>query len=149
MKPTTTKRFEFLLNYASVMLMLISFNACVQTHSMHRDQMTGKNLIPQDELKSAPDMELTQMMRMVKGLSVNGHREFATIEMRLNTGRNDTGCVPLFIVNNMEFGHDYMTLYRTLNPTEIESIHALNDTFALSTYGSRGQNGVVVIQLRK
>jgi TonB-linked SusC/RagA family outer membrane protein len=75
---------------------------------------------------------------------------------------NDSGNVPLYIVNGIPFtptqvgstslGNSIIPQANplsTINPNDIESIEILKDADATAIYGSRGANGVVLITTKK
>ncbi len=57
-------------------------------------------------------------------------------------GTND----PLYIVDGVQISAQN---FATLNPADFESVNVLKDASATSVYGSRGANGVIVIQTRR
>jgi TonB-linked SusC/RagA family outer membrane protein len=57
-------------------------------------------------------------------------------------GTND----PLYVVDGVQISSQN---FATLNPADFESVNVLKDASATSVYGSRGANGVIVIQTRR
>lgn len=53
---------------------------------------------------------------------------------------------PLFIIDGMPLDADN---FRSINPDDIESVTVLKDAGATSLYGSRGANGVIVVNTKK
>ena len=53
---------------------------------------------------------------------------------------------PLYVIDGMPTN---ATQFRTLNPNDIESISVLKDASAVSQYGNRGANGVIVITTKR
>ncbi|MDR2910403.1 MAG: TonB-dependent receptor plug domain-containing protein [Bacteroidales bacterium] len=51
----------------------------------------------------------------------------------------------LLIVNGKEVSPD---TYKALNPAEIESIEVIKDVEAVSTYGDKGKNGVIIVEMK-
>ena len=58
------------------------------------------------------------------------------------TGNTD----PLYVIDGFPSNSDN---FRTLNPNDIESISVLKDAAAVSEYGNRGSNGVIVIKTKQ
>jgi TonB-linked SusC/RagA family outer membrane protein len=53
---------------------------------------------------------------------------------------------PLYVIDGFPSNSDS---FRSINPNDIASLDVLKDAAALSEYGSRGSNGVIVIRTRK
>ena len=53
---------------------------------------------------------------------------------------------PLYVIDGFPSNSDN---FRSINPNDIASVDVLKDAAALSEYGSRGSNGVIVIRTRK
>lgn len=69
----------------------------------------------------------------------------ATVQLRgINSINGNTE--PLFIMDGMPINEDR---FRALNPNEIASVTVLKDAGATAIYGSRGANGVVVIETKQ
>lgn len=59
---------------------------------------------------------------------------------------------PLYVIDGVPFNIDALTGANpllTLNPNDIESFDILKDAAATSIYGSRGANGVIIIQTKR
>ena len=59
---------------------------------------------------------------------------------------------PLYVIDGVPFNIDGLAGANpllTINPTDIESFDVLRDAAATSIYGSRGANGVIIIQTKK
>ena len=59
-------------------------------------------------------------------------------------GSISAGAAPLYVVDGLPIGS-----IETLNPNDIESIDILKDASATAIYGSRGSNGVIIINTRR
>ncbi len=69
----------------------------------------------------------------------------ATVQLRgINSINGNTE--PLFIMDGVPINEDR---FRALNPNEISSVTVLKDAGATAIYGSRGANGVVVIETKQ
>ncbi|QAA82048.1 SusC/RagA family TonB-linked outer membrane protein [Aequorivita sp. H23M31] len=66
---------------------------------------------------------------------------------------NGTGLnQPLYVINGVPFNMDAVAGANpllTLNPSDIESFEILKDAAATSIYGSRGANGVIIIETKR
>jgi TonB-linked SusC/RagA family outer membrane protein len=56
---------------------------------------------------------------------------------------------PLWVIDGVPLGPDVSNPLQTINPTDIESVDVLKDASAAAIYGSRGNNGVIVITTKK
>ncbi|MEZ4792767.1 MAG: TonB-dependent receptor [Gelidibacter sp.] len=59
---------------------------------------------------------------------------------------------PLYVIDGVPFNQDALrgaNPLLTINPSDIESFDILKDAAATSIYGSRGANGVIIIQTKK
>ena len=56
------------------------------------------------------------------------------------------GNEPLIVIDGLQTG---MSMFRALNPNDIESMEVLKDASATAIYGSRGANGVILITTRQ
>ena len=99
----------------------------------------------------------TSLIESLKGLVLVEVRQSGLI------GRNPTikirGCnrleestitgtsAPLFVIDG--FIMNDMSCYNMLNPKDIETMTVLKDAEAMALYGSRGANGVIVIETKK
>ena len=54
---------------------------------------------------------------------------------------------PLFVIDG--FIMNDMSCYNMLNPKDIETMTVLKDAEAMALYGSRGANGVIVIETKR
>jgi hypothetical protein len=66
--------------------------------------------------------------------------------MSIILGDNLNGTVsPLIIVDDKEF----ISSLNNINPKDIESVSVLKDEYAVSRYGEKGKNGVLIIKMKK
>jgi TonB-dependent starch-binding outer membrane protein SusC len=56
---------------------------------------------------------------------------------------------PLFVLNGSIYNGRFADLYSSLNVNDIKNVTVLKDASSTAMYGSRGANGVVVINLKK
>lgn len=114
-----------------------------------RSDITGSvTSVKAKELVSAPTFNTSQALQgRVAGVMVQNSSgsPSASPEIRIR-GANSLlyGNSPLVIVDGVQG-----VGLNSLNPNEIESMEVLKDAAALSIYGSRGANGVILVTTRK
>lgn len=143
MKPT-----QYYLIFApkiiAVAILAVLITSCINS------QLSSSSKIPKSDnlmpgKRKIIQMNLTDMLRSIHNVTVNGHNEFARVSIRNNIGRMPAGN-PVYIVNGNIMGTDYMTVYRTIDHNSIVRMKALNDASALSTFGQIGSNGAIIIE---
>jgi TonB-dependent SusC/RagA subfamily outer membrane receptor len=93
-------------------------------------------------------LTLDNYLRRVSGVSVNGEGATAQVTIRgVNTIRS--GTEPLFIVNGNILSDGYAGAFQMVTADDISSVTVLKDASSTSIYGSRGANGVIIINLKK
>lgn len=92
--------------------------------------------------------DLTQMIREVPGVTVMGDGSQASIRIRSQANSINLTNSPLFVVDSTPMGHEYGSIYQSLNVNDVDSIEVLKGSDA-SLYGSRGANGVIIIHLKR
>jgi TonB-dependent starch-binding outer membrane protein SusC len=103
----------------------------------------------------------------ISGVSITGQGASAEIRIRgysslsggIGTSSNDFSSdsmnasasvgEPLFVLNGSPFNGRFADLYSSLNVNDIKNVTVLKDASSTAMYGSRGANGVVVINLKK
>lgn len=119
-----------------------SYAGAVQTMKSEELVATGatnlieslKGLVPGVEVRSSG---------LVGGMPTIKIRGCNRLEESTITGT----AAPLFVLDG--FVMNDMSCYDMLNPKDIESITILKDAEAMALYGSRGANGVIVVQRKK
>ena len=53
---------------------------------------------------------------------------------------------PLFVIDGVQVGHDYIDVARTINVFDIESVEVIRDLSQTIQYGARAANGVIIIR---
>ncbi len=104
-----------------------------------------------EEIKNnGNNLTLDNYLRMVSGVSVNGDGANAQILIRgISTFAIASSSEPLFVIDNTVVNSGFSSIYRMINPTDISSVSVLKDASSTGIYGSRGANGVIVINLKK
>ena len=101
-----------------------------------------------EDLEDAPVAQIGQMLQgKLTGVRINQTtgRPGEGMKFQIRGSASITaGADPLYVVDGMPISGDISNL----NPTEIENISVLKDAAATSLYGSRGANGVVLIQTK-
>jgi TonB-linked SusC/RagA family outer membrane protein len=105
-------------------------------------QMQSKSL--KDLPVARVDQALTGKLAGVQVLTTNGEPGAAsTIRIR-GVGSISAGSDPLYVVDGFPVDNIQM-----LNPSDIETIDILKDASATAIYGSRGANGVILINTKR
>ena len=126
---------------AAIVVALAFTTACT---SYHLPTMSDKNLLVQQQQKNYYS-DLTQILRSVPWVRVSGSLSSATILVTRNVQFSTAG-PPLFVVNGIETGTIYEAVYYMVQAKDVKNISVMSDVDALSTYGSRGKNGAIIIQ---
>jgi TonB-dependent SusC/RagA subfamily outer membrane receptor len=71
---------------------------------------------------------------------------YAKVKIRCASSTIDVNARPLFIIDGVPQLENALT---TISPEDIEAITVLKDAAATAIYSSRGQNGVILITLKK
>lgn len=115
------------------------------------DVTTAVSSVSSDNLKDRSSMNFGESLAgQIPGMIVqqtNGFPGGEGLSIRIRgTGSITQSNDPLYVVDGypMEGG-----AFRLLNPSDIESIQVLKDASSTAIYGSRGANGVVIINTKK
>lgn len=94
-----------------------------------------------------PNLDLLTYLRRVPGIQITGSGSSARIRIRgLNSLEvND----PLFVVDGMPIGNSYQDVENSVSVNDIKNISVLKDGGSASIYGTRGNNGVILITTKK
>lgn len=91
-----------------------------------------------------PSTDLTDYLRRVPGVTVNGNGPSAQITIRgVNTFMGSTS--PLFVLDGVKVGRSFQAVYSQVNMHDVTSIEVLKGPDA-SVYGVEGGNGVILIK---
>jgi hypothetical protein len=135
MKPaiqTLVKRKTLLL-----LFLIVSAASCTGT----RLPVSGNNVIPGKQ-QTETFTDLTEMMRTIPRINVTGNRDLASVSISPNTPGNP----PLFILDGVEMGYNYAQVYHLVDIGDIRRINVLLTADAFSRYGSRAENGAILIE---
>jgi TonB-dependent SusC/RagA subfamily outer membrane receptor len=104
-----------------------------------------------DEVKDlGNNITLDNYLRRVSGVYVKGDGASAQITIRgVNSFSPVVATEPLFVLNTTVMNGTFSDVYQMVNPSDISSVSVLKDASSTGIYGSRGANGVIVINLKK
>jgi TonB-dependent SusC/RagA subfamily outer membrane receptor len=102
-----------------------------------------------EDIRTSPERSIEQqLMAKVPGITVSRTSSGAlAIRIRGGSslyGNND----PLYVIDGMAVEAGPEGEMPGINPYDIESIKVLKDTEAMTMYGSRGANGVIIIKTK-
>jgi len=92
---------------------------------------------------------LAEYLKTQPGVIVTGH--FGNYAIRLQNGANtlESGTEPLFILDGMPFNSSFNELVNFVNMRDVDRIQILRDATSMASYGSRGANGIIQINMKK
>lgn len=115
-----------------------------------KSDITGAlSRITEDQIKERPVQNALQALQgKVTGVDISSNNrpgELASIRIRGNRSINASN-EPLYVIDGIPLASGSMS---DINPNDISSIEVLKDASATAIYGSRGANGVVLVQTKK
>lgn len=90
--------------------------------------------------------DLTEHLRKLPGLSIRGIGQDAVFTVR-GVSSVSFASQPLFVLNGTAM-EDYKMVYKLVNMNDFESARLLKNASETAFYGSRGSNGVIVINTK-
>ena len=108
---------------------------------------TGSSNSVEPNIGNPSNLELSDMLRRVSGVTVIGKGPNVRIKVR-GASSFVSNSEPLFVVDGIPLGTQYSTVANSINPNDIKSIRALSGPDA-TLYGARGANGVILIKMKK
>ncbi|UKT64934.1 SusC/RagA family TonB-linked outer membrane protein [Pedobacter mucosus] len=117
--------------------------------TQRQSDLTGSiSRVSSKEINSTPIVSLDRALQgRVSGVNVttNSGRPGGSTTIRIRgTGSVNAGNNPLYVVDGFP-----VTDLNSINPSDIETIDILKDASSTAIYGSRGNNGVVIVTTRK
>jgi hypothetical protein len=97
--------------------------------------------------KDGPVTSIAELIRRQPSVSVTGSGNNIHVEIRGQRSFITTN-EPLYVVNGQPLGNDY-SYVAEINPGDVARLSVIRDPATLSSYGSRGANGVIEILLKK
>ncbi len=113
-----------------------------------RDIIGAVSVVNTDDMQNVTGASFLQQLEgRAAGLNVTtggapGSRSTVRVRGISSFGNND----PLYIIDGVPVQDDYNNM---INPADIESMQVLKDASAASIYGSRANNGVIIITTKK
>lgn len=115
-----------------------------------KSDLTGAlSRVTEEQIKERPVQNALQALQgKVTGVDISSNNrpgELASIRIRGNRSINASN-EPLYVVDGIPLASGSMA---DINPNDISSIEVLKDASATAIYGSRGANGVILVQTKK
>jgi len=121
------------------------FSCKSQQHKLQNQKRLTQNTVLENP---ETDFSLSRMLSRIAGVHVRGRGANAIIRVRGGSGSFVSSNQPLFLLNEQIVQGGYATLVNSIDPTQIKNIEVLKDIGSLSSFGSRGANGVIKITLK-
>ena len=136
-----------LLNSSQILEEIVVVGYGVQKR---RDVTGAVSSISEKTLENRPAPNVIQSLQgTVAGLNINSlgsNAEGSEFQLRIRGSNSITASnVPLIVLDGVPFGGNFSEL----NPNDIQSIEILKDASSTAIYGSRGANGVMLIQTKR
>ncbi len=77
--------------------------------------------------------------------SINDHPRMV---LKIN-GDKEGGIQPLYVLFNKKGEETIISSIEKISPDDIESVNVLKDEAAITAYGTKGKNGVIIIKMKK
>jgi len=111
------------------------------------DHANQSNIMVHPNRDKPSNMTLTDMMRRLPGVRVDGGRG-PYIKIRVGGPSSFIAETdPLFVVNGTAVGNNFSTVYAMVRPNDVISLSVLKGSDA-SIYGFRGSCGVILIRTK-
>ena len=109
-------------------------------------QDPNKNTVSQGDVGHPTD--LTQYLQRIAGVNIVGSGSNAQITIRGPVSFTSGGNKPLYVINGSKFGHDYSSVFNSVNPEAIKRVRVLKGADETAIWGTEGAAGVIEITLR-
>ena len=136
-----------LIRLLFISLLAIAFSACVSNQLAKGGKLAppSNNTIEADAVSDP--MDLTDYLMRVSGVRVFGQGSGATVRIRgPQSFIAEEG--PLFVVNGIQLGYDYSTVFNSIAVRDIQRVVVLKNASDTGMYGVRGATGVIEIYLK-
>ena len=140
------KNFLYLL---LVGFCFVTISCATQQQSQALEQTTQTS---QDfRLRIQSNANLADALRKNTNLTVLGQGSDTKVILRGTSsfGMHGQHTQPLYVVDGVAIGNSYTAANRMINPNEIVSIRILRNLSEVSTYGEKGNHGVIKIRTAK
>lgn len=128
-----------------VFLLLLSCNISKDSAQSTTSKERDPNLIVPGPNDASPQ-SWDALFRRVAGVQVSGSYPNLSLRIRGANSLNLT-TEPLFVLEGVPLGHQFINLDRAATPQDVASIQVLKGPDA-TIYGARGSNGVIVVTLK-
>jgi TonB-dependent SusC/RagA subfamily outer membrane receptor len=92
--------------------------------------------------------DLADRLRAEGGINVMGSGQNVSIVIRgIQTITGDTR--PIFVIDGLNMGRDYNLINNSINVNDIRRIKVLKGKSETALYGEAGNNGVIILTMRK
>ncbi|MBD3617560.1 MAG: TonB-dependent receptor plug domain-containing protein [Gracilimonas sp.] len=141
------KSYTFLkTGLLSISLLLIFFtSACTSTANVNDKNGTNVTEQSAENGNDYENLDLTNRLRRMSGVTVRGSGENAFIAVRGREGGSlSSNRTPLFVINGQAINSSYSQIYHMVHSFDIKSVQVLTSAEA-ARYGNQALNGVIVI----
>lgn len=111
----------------------------------------GRTISPESNSSTVSSADntipLDALLRRASGVQVKGEGASAAISIR-GINSFSSGSESLFVLNGSAYNGNFSNLFYSINTLDIKSVYVLKDAGSTAIYGSRGANGVIVINLK-
>jgi TonB-dependent SusC/RagA subfamily outer membrane receptor len=143
------------MRYASTVLVQAGIAATLLTACSHNPKPAGTAPpakgadVTAEDIRNSPDRPIEQqLMAKVPGITVS-RTSSGGLAIRIRGGTSIYGNnEKLYVVDGLAVEAGPEGEMPGINPYDIESIKVLKDTEAMTMYGSRGANGVIIIKTK-
>lgn len=132
-RPRLTTGWPRLASRASVMLAMV-LAGCASTTALRQPRDVGQN---------RPMAYAVELLRHHPAVRLEGVGSGMRIFIRGALGE------PLVILDGMPLSPEAGSVFATINARDVADIRVLTDPVALTFYGGRGANGVIVIRTKR
>jgi TonB-dependent SusC/RagA subfamily outer membrane receptor len=118
--------------------------------TVDEDQVTGSvSTVQGEDTEADRPRTLVEMLSRLPGVRVI-ERAYGETSVRIRGGSTSFQANedPLFVVDGVMM-QSAASVFRNVNPNQIQSISVLKDAGQTAMYGARGANGVILITMKK
>ena len=127
------------------LMVVIGMQGCATTEKASEGNISETDT---DEIISYGNYrDLADYLRRIPGVQVTGAGENVNVQIR-GTSSFTSETRPLYVVDGQMMGNSYFVVNRSIVMNEVANIRILKDSDAAS-YGARGANGVIIIDLKR
>jgi TonB-dependent SusC/RagA subfamily outer membrane receptor len=127
------------------LLMIIGIQGCATTDTVSEGIVLDTDT---DDIISYENFrDLADYLRRIPGVQVTGAGDNVNVQIR-GTSSFTSETRPLYVVDGQIRGNSYYEVNRYITMSEVANIRVLKDNDAAS-YGARGANGVIIIDLKR